>query len=349
MSFLLSDIADYLEGEVVGNPALSIRRVASIDDAAEGDITFLSNPRLVKKAKKTGASALIVREYLEGVPCPLVLVADPHHAFARLLSLFYPPPPRPAGVDPTASVHPGATLGEGVTLGPFVVVEAGVKIGAKSTLCAGTVVCAQSEIGEEAFIYPNVTIREGVKIGHRVVVHPNSVIGSDGFGFVPHQGRHFKVPQVGGVIVEDDVEVGAGVTIDRATLGDTVIRRGTKINNLVQIGHNVEIGEHCIIVAQVGISGSVRIGNRVTLAGQVGVAGHLSIGDQTVVAAKSVVTKDVPARRNVAGFPAFDHVEWRKATALFPHLPDFRKKIRTLEEQVRQLERRLSLVEGETS
>jgi UDP-3-O-[3-hydroxymyristoyl] glucosamine N-acyltransferase len=349
MAFSLSDIADYLEGEVVGDHALSIRRVASIDDARNGDITFLSSPRLAKKAKKTEASALIVQEYLEGVPCPLLLVPDPHYAFARLLSLFHPVPARPAGVDPKASVHPGATLGEGVTLGPFVVVEEGVKIGAKSTLCAGAVVCARSEIGDETFIYPNVTIREGVKIGHRVIVHANSVIGSDGFGFVPHQGRHFKVPQVGGVVIEDDVEVGASVTIDRATLGDTVIRRGTKINNLVQIGHNVEIGEHCILVAQVGISGSVRIGNRVTLAGQVGVAGHLSIGDQTVVAAKSVVTKDIPAKRNVAGFPAFDHVEWRKATVLFPRLPEFRKKIRTLEDQIRQLERRLSLMEGDAS
>jgi UDP-3-O-[3-hydroxymyristoyl] glucosamine N-acyltransferase len=349
MAFSLSDIADYLEGEVVGNRALPIHRVASLDDAVDGDITFLSNPRLAKKVKSTGASALIVREYLEGVPCSLVLVSDPHFAFARLLALFYPAPPRPVGVDPKASVHPTATLGEGVTLGPFVVVEEGVKIGAKTTLCAGVVICAQSEIGDETFVYPNVTVREGVKIGNRVIIHPNSVIGSDGFGFVPHQGRHFKVPQVGRVVIEDDVEIGAGVTIDRATLGNTVIGRGTKINNLVQIGHNVEIGEHCIIVAQVGISGSVRIGNRVTLAGQVGVAGHLSIGDQTVVAAKSVVTKDIPAKRNVAGFPAFDHVEWRKATALFPHLPDFRKKIRTLEDQVTQLERRLSLIEGGTS
>ncbi len=335
-----------MDGQAVGDPTCLIHGVATLDDAREGDITFLSHPRHRNKARSTQASALIVRDYLEGVPCPLLLAPDPHYAFARLLAVFYPARPTPVGIDPRAVVHPSAVVGDGATIGPCVVVEEGARIGARARVGAGTFIGAQSQVGDDALIYPNVTLREGVKIGHRVIVHSGAVVGSDGFGFVPHQGQHFKVPQVGGVTVEDDVEIGAGVTIDRATLGQTVIGRGTKINNLVQIGHNVKIGADCIVIAQVGISGSVCIGNRVTLAGQVGVAGHLSIGDQTVVAARAVVTKDIPPKSNVAGFPACAHPTWLKMTASLARLPDLRKKVQDMEAQLAQVLQRMALLEG---
>ena len=349
MELSLADIAERLGGQIVGDGNLLIRGVATLDDAASGDISFLFNPRYTSRAKVTAASAIVVKEYLPGARAALLLVPDPQYAFACLLSIFYPPKPQPTGIDPSAVIGRGVFLGEEVTVGPCAVVEEGATIRRGVRIGAGTFIGAGSEVGEETLIYPNVTIYKGVKMGRRVIIQSGCVIGSDGFGFVPHQGRHIKVPQVGGVMIEDDVEVGANVTIDRATLGWTVIGRGTKINNMVQIGHNVTIGADCILVAQVGISGSVRIGNRVTLAGQVGVAGHLEIGDQSVVAARSGVTRDLPPRSRVSGFPAMEHNVWRKSTATFSHLPEMRKKIGALQKQIDQMTRRLALLEGSTT
>ncbi len=349
MELSLADIAERLGGQIAGDGALVIRGVATLDDAAPGDISFLFNPRYTDRAMATAASALIVREYLPDTRAALLLVPDPQVALACLLSIFYPPKPQVTGIDPTAVIGRGVFLGEAVTVGPCAVVEEGATLCRGARVGAGTFIGAGSEVGEETLIYPNVTIREGVRIGQRVIIHSGCVIGCDGFGFVPHQGRHLKVPQVGGVVIEDDVELGANVTIDRATLGWTVIGRGTKINNMVQIGHNVTIGADCILVAQVGISGSVRIGDRVTLAGQVGVAGHLDIGDQSVVAARSLVTKDLPPKSRVAGFPAIQHDAWRKSTATFARLPEMRKKIGALQAQIYQLTRRLALLEGSTT
>ena len=349
MQLSLADIAERLGGQIAGDGALVIRGIATLDDAVPGDISFLSNPRYTDRAKVTAASALVVQEYLPGARAALLLVPDPQYAFACLLSIFYPPRSYSTGIAPSAVIGRGVFLGEAVTVGPCAVVEAGATLRKGARIGAGVFIGAGSEVGEGTLIYPNVTIREGVRIGQRVIIQSGAVIGSDGFGFVPHQGRHFKVPQVGGVVIEDDVEVGANVTIDRATLGWTIIGRGTKIDNMVQIGHNVTIGADCILVAQTGISGSVRIGNRVTLAGQVGVAGHLEIGDQSVVAARSVVTKDLPPKSHVAGFPAIEHDAWRKSTATFSRLPEMRKKIGALQTQIDQITRRLGLLEGSTT
>ncbi len=275
MEWALKEIADLVHGTVCGDPHLRIRGIASIEEAKAGEITFLANPKYASKALQTGASAILVRSKIEAVPCALVIVDDPYFAFTQLLSRFYPPRRSPEGVDPRAAIGQEVLLGSGVSIGPFVTVENRAKIGDRVQLGAGVFVGEGSEIGEESLIYPNVTIREGVKIGKRVIIHSGTVIGSDGFGFAPHRGRYHKIPQVGGVIIEDDVELGANVTVDRATLGNTVVGAGTKVDNLVQIGHNVVIGADTILVAQVGISGSAKIGRHVTLAGQVGVAGAL--------------------------------------------------------------------------
>lgn len=342
MEISLSEIAQMLDGRVIGDPHLNITGVSSIEEAKPGDITFISNPRYRSGVASTQASALIIPEEIKGVSASLLLVENPYYAFAQLLAYFHPTQCHAAGIDSRVSMGKGVVLGEEVSLGPFVTLEDGVKIGEGVRIGPGVFVGEGSEVGDGSLIYPNVTLREGVKIGKRVIIHCGTVVGSDGFGFVPHQGRHYKVPQVGGVIVEDDVELGANVTVDRATMGNTVIGRGTKVDNLVQIGHNVRIGEDTILVSQVGISGSTEIGCHVTLAGQVGVAGHLKIGDHVIVGAKSGVTKDIPSGETVSGFPPIPHKAWLKAQAAFRKLPDIRDQVRTLEEKISQLEKRLS-------
>lgn len=337
----LQEIADLVQGAVSGDPRLPIRGIAAIEEAEPGQITFLANPKYLSKAMKTRASAVIVGKKIEGVPCALLLVDDPYYAFTRLLSHFHPPRRYPLGVDPRAAVGQGVVLGKEVSIGPFVTLEDRVRIGDRVQLGAGVFVGEGSEVGEESLIYPNVTIREGVKIGKRVIIHSGSVLGSDGFGFAPHRGRYHKIPQVGGVIVEDDVELGSNVSVDRATLGNTIIGAGTKVDNLVQIGHNVVIGADTILVAQVGISGSAKIGRRVTLAGQVGVAGHLTIGDNVVVGGKSGVTKDIAEGESVSGFPPLPHKTWLKAQATFPHLPEMRERVKALEEEIEALRKEL--------
>lgn len=342
MEVSLDKIAEWVGGKIVGDPHLRIGGIASIEEAKPGEITFLANPKYASKAMQTRASAILVRAKIDGVSCALLVVEDPYFAFTRLLSRFHPPRRYPAEVDPRAAIGKEVLLGTGVSIGPFVTVEDRARIGDRVRLGAGVFVGEGSEIGEDSLIYPNVTLREGVKIGKRVIIHSGTVIGSDGFGFAPHQGKYHKIPQVGGVIIEDDVELGANVTVDRATLGNTIIGAGTKVDNLVQIGHNVTVGADSILVAQVGISGSAKIGRHVTLAGQVGVAGHLMIGDNVVVGGKSGVTKDIPAGENVSGFPPLPHKAWLKAQATFPHLPEMRERIKALEKEVEALRERIA-------
>ncbi len=338
MELSLSEIADLVGGKIVGDPTCRIHGMVAIDDAKAGEITFLANPKYGKKVATTRASAILVKDEIGGVRPHLILVDDPYYAFAQLLSVFHPKYPAPSGVSPLASIGNEVVLGEGVAIGPFVVLEDRVKVGDRVQLGAGVFVGTGSEVGDETVVYPNVTIREGVKIGQRVILHSGCVIGSDGFGFVPRNGRYHKIPQVGGVIIEDDVELGANVTVDRATLGNTLIGRGSKVDNLVQIGHNVVIGEDTILVAQVGISGSAKIGKHVILAGQAGVVGHVTIGDQVVVGARSGVTKDIAPKSKVSGFPAVPHNSWLQAQASFLHLPALRRLIASLEAKIAQLE-----------
>ncbi len=337
----LQELAHAVQGELEGDGSIRISRVASIDEACEGEITFLANPKYHVSLEKTRASAVILSP---GIPTslPAIRCENPYLSFARVATLLQIDSHRPAGVSPDLVQGEGCQLGEDLSIHPRVVLGKNVVIGDRAALHPGVVIGDDTVVGEESLLHSSVSIREGVRIGKRVVVHCGAVIGSDGFGFAQDGERYFKIPQIGGVRIDDDVEIGANTTIDRGTLGDTVIGRGTKIDNLVQIAHNVEIGQDCIIVSQVGISGSTVIGDHVTLAGQVGVAGHLTIGDRVIVGAQSGITKDIPPGRMVAGLPAINHREWLKAASSFEHLPSIRKALKRIQAHVDRLEQQLS-------
>ena len=339
----LEEVAAFVGGRIKGEGNITIKGVASIKDAKPGEITFLSNPKYRRFIYETNASALITAEEVEGFKGSLLLHPNPYLAFAKLLGLFHEVREGEKGMSPLAFISPSALIGKGVSIYPFVYVGEGARIGEGVRLYPGVFVGDRVTIGDYSLIYSNVSIREDCVIGKRVIIHCGAVIGSDGFGYAREGDGYFKIPQVGNVVIEDDVEIGANVTIDRATLGTTLIKRGVKIDNLVQVGHNVVLGEDSILVAQVGISGSVQIGRGVVLGGQVGVAGHLTIGDGTVVGGQSGVTKDIPPHQTVSGLPCVPHEKWLKAQMSFLKLPTIRKGLSALEKRVKRIEERLGI------
>ncbi|MBF0594922.1 MAG: UDP-3-O-(3-hydroxymyristoyl)glucosamine N-acyltransferase [Candidatus Omnitrophica bacterium] len=338
----LSEVAQLVGGRLVGKGDQVITGISGIKEAVEGDLTFLANPKYLPLASTTKASAIIVgRDVL--IEGKFVIQTDnPSMAFARIVGFIKENmTPRIKGIHPKAVVAEGAVIGDRVGIGPFVVIEDGVCIGKDTVICAGVFVGQKSLIGAGSLIYPNVTIRENVSIGDRVIIHSGTVVGSDGFGYLQVGDRHEKIPQMGTVVVEDDVEIGACVTIDRARFDKTLIGRGTKIDNLVQIAHNVRTGENCLIIALAGIAGSARIGNNAIIAGQVGVAGHVTVGDRAVVAAQSGITKDVDPGAMMFGTPA---EEYSKATRVMAHvkrLPRYAEEIKELRKKVQILEDKL--------
>ena len=341
MKFKLSDISEQVKGTLKGDGKITIQGVAGLREAQEGDISFLANRKYLQELKNTHASAVLVPNEIES-PSPSlssIQVENPYYAFSLVLRLFYGKPYQPAGVSSQAVLGEGVSIGKDPSIGPFVTLGKGSRLGDRVTIHAGSFIGEETEIGDDCLIYPNVTLRERVVLGKRVIVHSGTVIGSDGYGYAEHKGQHHKILQVGNVIIENEVELGANVAIDRAALGTTVIGQGTKVDNLVQIAHNVKIGQHCLLVAQVGISGSTELGNYVTLAGQVGLVGHIRIGDQVIIGAQSGVTKDVSPKRMKSGYPAMDHREWLKAQAVFSMLPEMRKRLASLEKQVNELKK----------
>jgi len=348
MEKTLKELAELVGGVVVGDPAILIRGVAGVKEAEEGEITFIANPKYLPLLPHSRASAAILsaKEAVEA-KIPSIRVENPYLAFAKVLRLFSENSYQPCGIHPTACIDPSAMIGEQVSIHPFAVIGRQVRIGNRVQVYSGAFIGDFSHIGDGCIIYPNVTIYHHTVIGSSVIIHANTVIGSDGFGYVWNGEEHYKIPQVGRVVIEDGVEIGAGCTIDRGTMGDTVIRRGTKIDNLVQIAHNVVIGESSIIVSQVGISGSTELGKRVTLGGQVGVAGHLKIGDNATVAAKSGVSKNVPPNSLMAGPIARPIQEWRRSEASLRRLPELVEKIRKLQQKVQELEKKLQGAERE--
>ncbi|MEK6727957.1 MAG: UDP-3-O-(3-hydroxymyristoyl)glucosamine N-acyltransferase [Candidatus Omnitrophota bacterium] len=335
----LKEIADFIEGEVVGDGSTVITGVAGIKEAAEGDITFLANPKYSSLIDTTRASAIITSRDAGRVPKPTIRTENPSLAFAKIISLAAPNEAKhPKGVHPSALIGKNVSLGKGAAIGPYVVIEDDVAIGDKSIIYSGCFIGHHTKIGNDTLVYPNVSIRERVIIGSRVIIHSGTVIGSDGFGFVTINGLHHKIPQIGIVEIGDEVEIGANVTIDRARFDKTVIGRGTKIDNLVQIAHNVVIGENSIIVAQAGISGSTIIGNNVTLAGQAGIVGHITIGDGAVVAAQGGVTKSVPPNTIVSGYPARQHDKARRINACVQNLPKLYEQVKELKNKIQELE-----------
>ncbi|MBD3348755.1 MAG: UDP-3-O-(3-hydroxymyristoyl)glucosamine N-acyltransferase [Candidatus Eisenbacteria bacterium] len=343
LSITLSELARRVGGDVVGDGSVVLERAAAIGEAREGDLTFLSNPRYEKYLATTAASAVVVdREHATPLPGRALLVAEDAYAcFARAIEVLRPGEAMPdPGTDESAVVSDEASLGRGVAIGPNAVVMDGATIGDGVVVDAGAYVGRGVSIGRESIVHANVVLKARCSLGERVVVHSGTVIGTDGFGFaLGEAGRdHQKVPQVGTVIVEDDVEIGSNVCIDRATLGETRIGRGTKIDNLVQIGHNVVVGEGAVIVAQVGISGSTRVGSRAVLAGQAGIVGHITIGDDAVVGAQSGVTRSIEPGAVVSGYPARDHRTSMRLLAGLQRLPELFRRVRALERRIGETE-----------
>ncbi len=342
MQKTLKEIAKLIEGEVVGNDSTVITGVSGIKEAGRGDITFVANSKYLPLIEKTGASAIITSRDVENAPKPIIRTDNPSLAFARLVSFMAPSElKQPKGIHPTAILGKDVSLGRETAIGPYAVIEDNVSIGDKAIIYSGCFIGHHTKIGNGTLIYANVSIREQITIGNRVIIHSGTVIGSDGFGFATIEGLHHKIPQVGTVEIGDDVEIGANVTIDRARFEKTVIGRGTKIDNLVQIAHNVVIGENSIIVAQVGISGSTKVGKNVILAGQVGLVGHINIGDNVVVMAQSGVSKSIPSGTVAWGYPAKPASHAKRVNACVQNLPKLFDTVTGLKKKIEELEVKL--------
>jgi len=315
------EIAQFVNGELVGDAELLITGINSIEEAKEGELAFADNPKHVQLIEKSGASCVITPRNIENSSKTIIRTEKPALAFGKVLSYVHEKTAlRPQGIHPTAIVEKDVKLGKDVSIGAYSVVSSGC------------------QIGDGTILFPGVIIRQNVSIGKNVIIHSSTVVGTDGFGYHQVEGRHVKIPQIGKVVIEDNVEIGSCVVIDRATLGKTVIGRGTKIDNLVQIAHNVKIGENCIVISQTGISGSSELGNNVVLSGQVGLTDHVSLGDRTVVGAKSGVSKSFPAGTILFGIPARPHLEIRKIVGAWGRLPNLMKRVAKLEKKIAELE-----------
>ncbi|HEX3624431.1 MAG TPA: UDP-3-O-(3-hydroxymyristoyl)glucosamine N-acyltransferase [Verrucomicrobiae bacterium] len=334
MPFTTEDIAKHVGGEVVGDRAAILSHFATIESARAGDLTFAENDEFFARAEQSAATAIIADKRFTSAKKTLIQVPNARVAFAKALTLFFPDKKFPVGIHPTAVVAASAKIDASAHVGPHCVIGERVSIGPRTVLQAGSVLDEDCALAEDVNLFPNVTLYGRTQIGNRVRIHANSVIGSDGFGYVQDGPVHRKVPQIGNVVINDDVEIGAGVTIDRGALGSTIVGRGTKIDNLVHIAHNVQIGEGCLLVAQVGIAGSSKLGNYVVLAGQVGVAGHLKIGNQAIVGAKSGVMHDIPDGEKWLWIPAQPDRDVKRQVLAMQRLPDLLKRVAELERKL---------------
>ena len=337
----LGDLAAQLGCQLEGDGEIEITRVAAIDHAEAGDITFLANSKYAAELASTRASAVIVGPDDRGSSAALLRTRNPYLAFARAVALLNPAARLAAGIHPTAIVADDAVLEPDITVGPYVVIDAGARIGARTMIAAHTVIGAGAVIGADCLLHARVSIRERVRIGARCVIQDGAVVGSDGFGFAHREdGTHEKIPQIAAVVIEDDVEIGANTTIDRPAIGETRVKSGTKIDNLVQIAHGVIVGRNALLAAQVGVAGSTMIGDSVMFGGQVGVTGHVTVGDRVRASAKTGVTGNVPADTFITGYPHLENLEWRKAYAVVRRLPELRRRLIDLERRLAALENR---------
>jgi UDP-3-O-[3-hydroxymyristoyl] glucosamine N-acyltransferase len=340
-SLTATEIANLVAGRLVGQTSVAVSGVESLSQASEADVSFLGNTRYTDQVLPSQAAVVLVPEDFDLAPPAgraWVVCPDASDAFTKLVEHFAPPPPpAPVGIHPSAVVGAGATVADSAGIGANAVIEDGAVIGSRSVVGAGCYVGHGVCIGEDCLLHPNVTVRERCRLGHRVIIHSGTVIGSDGFGYIPGADGHTKIPQVGIVQIDDDVEIGAQVAIDRARFGKTWVKQGAKIDNLVQIAHNVVIGEHSFIIAQVGISGSTELGRGVIAAGQVGLAGHLRIGDGVTLMAKAGVAKDIPAGQTVIGSPAVPRKEFARNLFAVNSIGKLKASVKKLQQEVAEL------------
>lgn len=341
-SFTLRELCTKVNGELVGNGDTIITGAAKIDSAGAGEITFLANPRYKHFLQQTRASAVILDKQADpGIEIAQIRVDDVYFRFLQIFLLFNPRKEiLEPGIHPSAVIHPSATVGKEVALGAHTFVGQKVKIGDHTKIFPGCVLLDEVIIGEHCILYPLVSIREECQIGNRVIIHNGAVIGSDGFGFAPFEGRFHKIPQIGKVIIEDDVEIGANCTIDRATMGETIIRNGSKLDNLIHIAHNVELGESTVMAAQVGISGSTKIGHHVMVGGQVGTVGHITIGNYAQIAAQSGVAKSIPDKEVYFGTPARPIMRTKRIEVVVNQLPELLKRVIHLEKELEKYQQK---------
>jgi UDP-3-O-[3-hydroxymyristoyl] glucosamine N-acyltransferase len=337
MPFTAAQIAEKLQGEVVGDGSVQLLGIAPADRARAGELTFAENSSYFAAAEQSQAAAILVAGPFESSSKVLIRVANARVALARLLPLFFPPEEHPQGIHPSAVIAASAKIDPTAHIGPNCVLGARVRLGARSVLMGGNDLRADCQLGDDVCLFPNVVLYRQTQIGHRVTIHAGTVIGSDGFGYVLDEGRHRKVLQLGNVVIHDDVEIGANSAIDRGTLGSTVIGQGTKIDNLVHVAHNVVMGRHCLIMGQVGFAGSTQLGDYVVVASQSGIADHLKLGNQVVIGAKSGVMRDIPDGGRMLGIPAVPDKQAKRQIIAGQQLPELIRRVRELEKQVEQL------------
>ena len=333
MARTAADIAKHLGGEVVGDASLAISGFAPTDSARAGDLTFAENEAYFAKAEQSAVSAILVSGNFSSTTKTLIRVANARVAFARVLTLFFPEPTFRAGIHPSAQIAASAVIDATAHVGPFCVVGERARIGPRSVLEGGDHVGADCVLGEDVRLFPRVVLYPQTKVGHRVRIHAGVVIGADGFGYVMDQGRQLKVPQIGDVVIHDDVEIGANAAVDRGALGSTIIGKGTKIDNLVQIGHNSVLGEHCIMCGQSALAGSTTLGDYVTVAGQAGLAGHITIGNKVTISAQSGVMHDIPDGQIWFGSPAQPDRQMKRVLIALQRLPELLRRVNELEKQ----------------
>lgn len=344
MEFTAKQIADLIQGKVEGNEQATVRTFAKIEEGVPGAISFLSNPKYTHYIYETKSSVVLVNEdavFEKPVSTTLIRVKNAYECVAKLLQFYESAKPRKTGIDPLASISPKATIGEDVYIGAFAVIGDGAVIGNGSQIYPHVVIGDGVTIGANCVLYANVTIYQGCKLGNNVTIHAGAVIGADGFGFAPNAEGYDKIPQIGIVVIEDDVEIGANTCVDRSTMGQTIIHKGVKLDNLIQVAHNCEIGENTVMSAQVGMAGSTKIGKWCMVAGQAGFAGHIHIGDQTLVGAQSGLMKDTKPGDKVMGSPAINHLSYMKSRALDPKLPEMYRQIAALQRELNELKENL--------
>jgi UDP-3-O-[3-hydroxymyristoyl] glucosamine N-acyltransferase len=336
-SLSIKEIAQHVGGTIVGDESVLIESASTLDKAGAGQITFLSNPKYAPQVKTTAAAAIMVSKEVETDACQII-TDDPYYAFMQAVVLLHGHRQHPqTGLSDQASIAKSATIGDGCNIHAFAVVHDKATIGKNCQIYSGVVIGPNVTLGDDCIIYPNAVIYDGCQVGNRVIVQSNASVGQDGFGFATHDGAHHKIPQIGIVVIEDDVEIGANACIERGTLDNTVIGKGSKIGDSVAIGHGTKIGPHCLLVPQVGVAGSVEMGQYCVLGGQVGVVGHIKIGNMVKIGAKAGVINSVPDGATIVGTPAIDANKAKRAYALIETLPDMRKKLRTLDKDMKRL------------